>query len=97
VENLEETPFSDLDPSLSIGFYFKTRSEFTDFCTFYGNSLNLNNLTSKSKVKNKRYALFSIEQYPPDMKYCDNNVNKDFDISDEENNEKDIEEEYIFL
>ena len=90
MEILEETPFSDLDPSLSIGFYFKTRNQFSDFCTFYGNSGNLNNQTAK-------YALFSIERYPPDMMYCDNNINKDFDISDEENNEKDIEEEYIFL
>lgn len=76
-------PFHQLDPSLSIGFYFYNREEFLSFITEYKERLK------ELKEKNL-WPLFHVEQTAPDYsktfkKYEEND---DFEEEDDEDSEK---------
>ena len=56
VEELQETKASDLDPSLTLGFYFRNKDEFDVFCNYYKSSTK----SSAGKGHSVGVQLFSI-------------------------------------
>ena len=100
---LEELSFRNLDPSLAIGFYFRSRDEFGSFChqrKLYeekmmarnkGNHCKDGNLNSSASLETPYAPLFTIQYAPADLEYYGNGQ------SDSEMMNSDIEDEYVFV
>jgi hypothetical protein len=90
--SLEPLSFRNLDPSLAIGFYFRTRDEFGAFC--HQRRLHEESMMSRKRSKDDDstpYApLFTVQYAAADLEYYGNGQ------SDSEMN-SDIEDEYVFV
>jgi hypothetical protein len=96
--SLEELSFRNLDPSLAIGFYFRTRDEFGSFC--HQRKLYEEGMVARNKDKDISHSfsqgtpyapLFTIQYAAADLEYYGNGQ------SDSEMMNSDIEDEYVFV
>ncbi|CAE7578876.1 unnamed protein product, partial [Symbiodinium microadriaticum] len=87
-QELDELVFSQLDPSLALGFYFRNREEFLAFC----NDITASN---EQKVAAGITPLFSIQYSPPDTEFLKGDMFSGG--SDDEDGERDPEDEYVFV
>ena len=87
-ERIDEVDFKSLDPSLTLGYYFRTRDEFDGFCTDL-------KLVNQEKVARKERPLFTIDfAPPPGLPYgCDD----DLDLSLNGDTNDDDDDEYVFI
>jgi len=83
--DLQETRFSELDPSLTLGFYFKEQDEFDAFCSHYSCKSNKILCCGDTIIDSQ---LFSVEFTAPDLSSLD--LGGTFDgFGDEEDNDSD--------
>jgi len=89
-ERIDEVDFKYLDPSLTLGYYFRTRDEFHAFCTDL-------QLANQEKVARNERPLFTIDFAPPPelsgggIPY---GYDDDLDLNGENNDDDD---EYVFI
>jgi hypothetical protein len=101
--SLEELSFRNLDPSLAIGFYFRSRDEFGSFChqrKLYEERMMARNSNKGTESKESGHTfsqrtpyapLFTIQYAAADLEYYGNGQ------SDSEMMNSDIEDEYVFV
>lgn len=100
VEDLEEMRIEDLDPSMTIAYYFKDEEDFAAFCAHYHQRSGGNRPHSVDSVGGSggerevvRQPLFSVEHSPPSLaalcSFDDDDDNKEGDDN--------IEDEYVML
>lgn len=85
-ERIDEVDFKSLDPSLTLGYYFRTRDEFDQF---YADL----HMVNQSKLARKERPLFTIDIAPPPrpgLVYDDNNDDEDKSVSKDD-------DEYVFI
>ena len=70
IEDLQETKFTQLDPSLTLGFYFRNKEEFDAFCYHYSTSPP-GSMIPPSSYSSGHVQLFSIEYAAPDISCVD--------------------------
>jgi hypothetical protein len=88
-QELEELPFTQLDPSLALGFYFRIREEFTAFC-------NDIKATNEQKQSAGITPLFSVQYAPPDTEFLGGDMFSG-GSDDEDGENGDPEDEYVFV
>ena len=87
-QELDELAFSQLDPSLALGFYFRTRDEFLTFC-------NDTTTSNEQKAAAGITPLFSVQYSPPDTEFLGRDMFSGG--SDNEEGEGEPEDEYVFV
>ena len=87
-QELEELAFSQLDPSLALGFYFRNREEFLTFC---------DDITASNEQKAAAgiTPLFSVQYSPPDTEFLGGDMF--CGGSDNEEGEDEPEDEYVLV
>lgn len=90
---LEELSFTQLDPSLAIGFYFRNRDEFGSFCSerkSYDEKM-MKKINQEDGTKSIGYTpLFTVQYAAADLEYFGSGQ------SDGEEG-TDLEDEYVFV
>jgi len=95
-EDLRETRFEDMDPSLAIAYFFRDRDDFAAFCLQHTRSSPSGGrgaAASGATGEARRVSLFSVENSPPSMA----GMADDDDTDDDGRAEGDIEDEYVFI
>lgn len=90
--SLEELSFSQLDPSLAIGFYFRNRDEFGSFCNERrGYNERMAARASQDTSKTHRHTpLFTVQYAAADLEYFGGGQSEGEEGSD-------LEDEYVFV
>lgn len=91
-ERIDEVDFRSLDPSLTLGYYFRNRYEFTTFCTHLQE-------VNKDKIARKVRPLFTVENSPPVGRMVtgfgyDDDLDSDPEVG---RNSDDDDDEYVFI
>ena len=89
VEDLQETKFTDLDPSLTLGFYFRNKVEFDAFCKHYTTPASITSGHSSN------VQLFSVEFAAPDVSCMD--VGNQSDDGELNNGDEEDDDDFVFL
>lgn len=89
---LEELPFTHLDPSLAIGFYFRNRDEFGSFCSERrGYNEKMASRVSQDGSKSILHTpLFTVQYAPADLEYFGG-------VQSDGEEASDLEDEYVFV
>ena len=90
VENLQETKFADLDPSLTLGFYCRNKEDFDSFCRHYTTPANFTSAHSSN------VQLFSIEYAAPNISCMDVGNDSEEDELMKGHEEED-DEDFVFI
>ena len=92
VENLQETKFADLDPSLTLGFYCRNKEEFDAFCRHYTTPANI------TSVHSSNVQLFSIEYAAPSISCMDvGNDSGEDELMKGNEEENDDDDDFVFI
>ena len=91
-ERIDEVDFKSLDPSLTLGYYFRNKDEFDAFCTDL-------QIVNQEKVSRKERPLFTIDFAPPPgpgLAYgYDDELDQSLNEGTGENDDDD--DEYVFI
>lgn len=89
-ERIDEIDYRSLDPSLTLGYYFRNREEFDSFCVDM-------QLINKEKLAKKIRPLFTIDFAPPVNSPRTYGYEDEEDFDTTHKDAEDEDDEYVFI